>query len=96
MIYQELNVHQFRDAFYKMGRGEQFSYEALSELYDYFDDMCEDYELDVIAICCDFAEYESIEKFKEDYSLECETWDDVSNETLVLELENGGAVIQQL
>ena len=94
MIYQEINVYEFRDAFFKMGRGEQFSYAALSALYDYFEDIGGHYELDVVAICCDFSEYENFERFLEDYGLECESWDDVEGETLVLRLENGGAVIQ--
>ena len=95
MIYQELNIHEFRDAFHKMGRGEQFSYDALGALYEYFEDIGENYELDVIAICCEFSEYENVEGFSKDYGLDCKSWDDASEKTLVIELENGGAVIQQ-
>ena len=94
MIYQELNIHEFREAFHKMGRGEQFSHEALGALYDYFNDIGEDYELDVIAICCDFYEYKNVEGFSKDYGLDCKSWDDAREKTLVIELENGGAVIQ--
>lgn len=50
------NASQFRDQFHKAGRGEQFSYEGLGLLFDYLDDMGEDVELDVIGICCEFAE----------------------------------------
>ena len=95
MIYQTLNQPQFRTAFHNMGRGDQFSYEALNALYDYLDEIGEDYELDVIAVCCDFTEYDSIDSFNSDYGRDCESWDEVREETLVLELENGGAVIQQ-
>lgn len=95
MIYQELNVYEFRDAFNKMGRGDQFSYDALSAIYEYLNDIGEDYGLDVIAICCDFTEYESIEAFTEDYNGDHSSWDEVAQETLVLKLENDGAVVQQ-
>jgi hypothetical protein len=94
MIYQELNFYEFRDAFLKMGRGEQFSYEALNALYDYFNDIGENYKLDVIGICCDFYEYENVEEFAKAYGRDCKSWDDVRDEAIVLDLENGAAVIQ--
>jgi len=54
-----VNIHTFREAFNRMSRGDQFSYEGLARLFDYLTDLehCEEeYELDVIALCCDFAE----------------------------------------
>jgi hypothetical protein len=55
-----ISVYDFRDAFHKAGRGEQFSYEGLGYLHRYFEEIEEDtgeeIELDVIAICCYFAE----------------------------------------
>ena len=56
MIYQEINNSDFHTAFHRMDRGSQFSYEALDLLYDYFDSIGEDIELDVIAICCEYSE----------------------------------------
>jgi hypothetical protein len=50
------HASQFRDAFHAAGRAEQFSYEALGLLFDYFEELDPDMELDVIAICCDYAE----------------------------------------
>jgi len=52
-MYQIINVYAFRDAFRAAGRSDQFSYDALGMLFDYFDG---DHELDVIAICCAFSE----------------------------------------
>jgi hypothetical protein len=50
----------FRDEFAKMGRKDQFSYEALGVLFDYLTDYEEStgekLELDVIALCCDWTE----------------------------------------
>ena len=55
-----VNVYAFRDAFKRMNRENQFSYEGLGILFDFLEDCerdCgEEYELDVIALCCDFAE----------------------------------------
>jgi hypothetical protein len=50
------SASQFRDAFHAAGRAEQFSYEALGLLFDYLEQMDSEMELDVIAICCDYAE----------------------------------------
>lgn len=57
---QTINKDQFRHAFQNMGRGEQFSYEALGLLFDYLEE-CEagsdtEFELDVIGLCCDYSE----------------------------------------
>ena len=69
MIYQTIdNASQFRDQFKQCGRGDQFSYEALGLLFDYLNESGSDLELDVVAICCDFAENTPIEIAK-DYSL---------------------------
>jgi hypothetical protein len=53
---QTVYLDEFRQAFHNMGRGEQFSYEALELIYDYLEESDPDMELDVIAICCDFSE----------------------------------------
>lgn len=50
-----INKSQFRDEFKRAGRGNQFSYEALGLLFDYFEED-EDMELDVIGLCCEFVE----------------------------------------
>lgn len=55
----ELTKCSFIDAFRAYDRYDQFGYEALSALYDYLDDIDPDYGLDVIAICCDWAVYDS-------------------------------------
>ena len=45
----------------------QFSYEALRAMYDYIDGLGEDFELDVIGLCCGFTEYTLDEFEKEGY-----------------------------
>lgn len=63
-----INKSQFRDEFARQGRGNQFSYEALGLLFDYFEDCGLDYELDVIGICCEFVEM-SKEEICEGYNI---------------------------
>ena len=58
---QNINEYQFRRAF-ETSRPNNFSYEGLKALFDYLEQYEEEtgqeLELDVIAICCDFTEYE--------------------------------------
>ena len=65
------NASQFRDAFKGAGRDEQFSYDALGLLFDYFEELDPDMELDVVGICCKYAESTPAE-IMESYSLENE------------------------
>jgi hypothetical protein len=55
-----INKSQFRDEFMRMGRKDNFSYDGLGILFDYFEQYeehtGEEIELDVIAICCEFCE----------------------------------------
>ena len=55
-MYQTINnASQFHEAFRAAGRADQFSYDALELLFNHLEDL-PDYELDVISICCDYAE----------------------------------------
>jgi hypothetical protein len=96
MITETLTKSQFSDAFNKMGRGEQFSYAARNLIYDYLDES-ESYELDVIGICCEFAEYENLEEFQTDYGKEYNSMEIIEEATTVLRnnLEGGAFVIVQ-
>ena len=55
-----INLHQFRDAFYRMDSKTNFSYQGLEILFEYLEELEEgtdqEIELDVIALCCDFSE----------------------------------------
>jgi hypothetical protein len=56
-IVQTINTAvQFKQAFIEHGRAEQFSIEALEALFDFYDSMGDNVELDVIGICCDWSE----------------------------------------
>lgn len=65
------NASQFRDEFRQCGRGDQFSYEALGLLFDYFEEINPDMELDVIAICCEYAE-SSLSEVAASYNIDTE------------------------
>jgi len=69
---QTVYFEDFRQAFNQMDRGNQFSYEALELLYNFFEECDPDFELDVIAICCDFDEMDA-EEVRNAYDLEEDT-----------------------
>lgn len=74
MIYQQINISAFRDAFIRMDRN-VFSYKGYQALYDWLNDMGEDIELDVIALCCEFVEL-TYDEIRQDYQLDKELSDD--------------------
>lgn len=74
MIYQQINISAFRDAFVHMDR-DVFSYKGYQALYNWLNDMGQDIELDVIGLCCDYSEL-SFDEVKEDYQLDPELSND--------------------
>lgn len=70
-----INKYEFRDAFTRMGRENNFSYDGLGVLFDYFEEYeestGEEIELDVIAICCEFNEA-TPEEIAADYAIDIE------------------------
>ena len=68
-----VSFYDFRNAFMQAGRKDQFSYDGLEILFKYFEhleDSCEQkIELDVIGICCDYAE-DSAENIAKAYRLD--------------------------
>ncbi len=76
---QSITESGFRDAFRDCGRADQFSYEALGLLYEFFERLDEDCgtetELDVIAICCEFSE-DDWKDVADNYSIDLSDCDD--------------------
>ena len=65
--------YDFERAFVDADRKENFSYEALDLLFDYFEeleaDLGEEIELDVIAICCEYTE-DTLEDIANNYRID--------------------------
>jgi hypothetical protein len=84
---QTITKSDFRDAFRKMGRNNQFSYEGLGILFDYFElyeeETGAEVELDVIAICCEYAEA-TWEEIAEDYGIDVEGLDETDTQSEVM------------
>lgn len=82
-IIMRVDENDFIRAFYDYGRAEQMGGRpGLRALFEFMDELSEegDIELDVIAICCDYSQYDSsleaakeMSRFEED---EREEWED--------------------
>ncbi len=105
-----VNESMFREEF-KRVRPENFSNAALEALFAYYEEMeqgsGEEIELDVIAICCDWTEYDSALEAAESYGFKAKDASDderadmneraalefLTDETTVLELGEGNGVV---
>ena len=76
---QAVYLHDFTDAFRDI-RPNNFTYAGLAAMYEYLeqleDDTGEEFELDVISICCDFSEYHSAQEAYNEYNSEAADGDD--------------------
>jgi len=97
-----VSSHSFVEAFRAAGRESQFTRAALFALFDYLESYEEDcgveLELDPIAICCEWAEYESAveaaESYGREFSDESDALDWLREQTQVIEFQSG-VLIQQ-
>jgi len=72
-IVQTVSLYQFRDAFQRYNRKDNFTYDGLEVLFDYLDNLSDEtgepVELDVIALCCEYEE-SSIEDIISSYDID--------------------------
>ena len=92
---QTIYLGDFRDAFIRAGRKENFSYDGLEVLFDYLEEINPGGVLDVIAICCEYIEM-TLEELNEEYCEEFETLDDATkwlNENTIVCGETDDSII---
>ena len=96
---QSINMYQFERAFKNMDRGDQFSYDGLKALYEYLEEYeestGENIDLDVIALCCDYTEYDSLKEFQADYGEEYSSLDAIRDTTTLIPVGLESFIIQQ-
>ena len=99
---QSVSEYDFIDAFRNYFGGQyktNFSYEGLKALFEYLEefenDTGEEMELDVIAICCDYMEYDSLNEYNRDYDKEYEEIDEIADDTTLIKIDDERFIIQQ-
>ena len=94
---QTVYKNDFIRAFEEMDRKSNFTYPGLEALYDYFEaleeDMGEEVELDVIAICCSYTQYESLEEYNQDYR-PVDSIEDIEDKTIVIRVGDKSFIIE--
>jgi hypothetical protein len=90
----------FIDAFKQSDtRKNQFSYEGLKALYEYFeeyeDSTGEELEFDMIGICCEYMEYDSLKEYNDDYSEKCKEIEEIAEYTELIKIDDERFIIQQ-
>jgi len=89
-LYIDVGLHDFREAFRKM-RPDNFTYAGLTTLYDYLVELADDcgtsIELDVVGLCCDFIEYESLADYREQYD-DGATMESIQDHFLVIRIDD--------
>ena len=106
---QTIGFGDFVNAFLRMGRADNFSYVGLEVLFDHLnnleDETGEEIELDVIALCCKYAEG-TPEEIANDYDMDLDGVDEediphavmdflCDNTTVAGETDEGTFVYQQ-
>ena len=95
---QSVNMYDFERAFKNFER-DNFSYDGLKALFEYLeeyeDSTGEEVELDVIALCCEYAEYDSLKEYNDDYGTKYSEIDAIQNDTTLIKIDDNSFIIQQ-
>tara|TARA_R110000751_G_scaffold53672_1_gene116095 strand:+ start:155 stop:454 length:300 start_codon:yes stop_codon:yes gene_type:complete len=87
---QSVNMYAFERAFKNFER-DNFSYDGLKALFEYLEDLesdiGEEIELDVIALCCDYAEYDSLKEYNDAYDTKYSEIDLIQDDTTLIKIE---------
>ena len=94
---QTINFSQFCDSFGETYKN-NFSYEGKASLFEYLEEYeestGEDVELDIIALCSEYTEYESMKELRGQYP-DIKDLEDLQNNTQVIEIEGTDRFIIQ-
>ena len=96
---QSVNMYDFEREFKRFERN-NFSYDGLKALFEYLEEYeegtGEEVELDVIALCCEYMEYDSLNEYNRDYDTKYSEIDAIQDDTTLIKIDGGdGFIIQQ-
>ena len=88
----------FRNTFLMSDYKNNFSYDGLTALYDYFSELeagtGQTIEFDLVGIACEYSEL-TIEELRDKYSIDKDVIEYLQENTIVIEIENSDSVIIQ-
>jgi len=91
-----LSKQNFLEQVRQHSRWKQFSYEAWEQIFEWEEERNDNNnnEYDPVAFCCDYAEYDSFDQLKDDYS-DIESKEDLEGQTWVSYLPEGRILMRQ-
>ena len=100
-MFKEISLNEFEEEFREYNRANNFSYEGKEALFYYLEEIEEScdtkIELDIIALCCEYTEYEDINEYLDNYDtdIEKEDYEDIEdfNKAVMEELNDKTTVI---
>ena len=99
-MYTRVAEDNFRNTFLMSDYKNNFSYDGLTALYDYFseleDELCESIEFDLVGIAGEYSEL-TIDELRDNYSVDkdIDVIEYLQENTIVIEIENSDSVIIQ-
>jgi hypothetical protein len=88
-MIKTITFYDFEDSFSDQYK-DNFSYEGKRALFDYLENYEEEtgeqIELDPVALCCEYTEYENLKELKENYS-DIKSMKDLEDHTEVIKIE---------
>ena len=91
-------MYDFERAFKRFER-DNFSYDGLKALFEYLEEYeegtGEEVELDVIALCCEYMEYDSLKEYNDDYGTKYSEIDTIQDDTTLIKIDDNSFIIQQ-
>ena len=87
-----ISLYDFEDVFNKSyNYKDNFSYEGKKALFEYLEQYEEDtgqeIELDIVALCCEYSEYNNLEEIQKNYN-GIKRIEDLEDHTTVIPIEN--------
>ena len=93
-VVVEVTKYSIIDMVKAYNRLDNFGYEGWQKLFEYMenlsDDLGEPIELDVVAWCCDYSMYESVQDFRDAFHMDLtnEEWEEMDEEEKLEAIEN--------
>jgi hypothetical protein len=95
MIKKTVNFYEFTDSFSDTYK-DNFTYEGKRALFDYLEqlseDTGEDIELDTIALCCEYTQFDDLDDYHNQYD-PLDTIEDIQNKTTYIPIEGSESFI---
>ena len=96
-MYKILNEYEYWQEFEKCGRENEFTYQGIASLFEYFtqfeDDTGHEIEADPIAVCVEYTEYKVWQELHDNYDSKFEFLEELEDITDVIQVEGTDRII---